>query len=153
MYLLNLFISFSSSLLLNKLLKSFILLSYDKGSVVYIFCFAITGTLNANWVNPGSLDMIVRSPPRELLISLLHASPIPMVWSFTFFIFYFILSSKNGTNNIFYLSGIIPIPVSITVVSRIYFKSSCIIYSIRELLCSSSTCYGRQFSSINITPF
>ena len=65
--------------------------------------------------------------------------------------------------SIFYLSGIIPIPESVTVVSRIQFFSSFIyssllnrsiwllLFLIREL--SLSTFKGKQFSSIIITPF
>ena len=43
---------------------------------------------------------------------------MPILLSMTSFKFYFIFNSRNGTNNIFYLSLLIPIPVSIISVSK-----------------------------------
>ena len=78
---------------------------------------AYIGTRQENTVNLGSLLVKNTSPSSFATISLLLASPMPMVRSFTFSKFCFALSSKNGWKRRFYRLGQIPWPVSTTCVS------------------------------------
>ena len=76
------------------------------------------GILNWKTVNPCLLCFILIAPPRFFVILWLQFSPIPILSFSGFFnnpckLF----NSKNGTNNNFYLSLVIPMPVSIICVS------------------------------------
>jgi hypothetical protein len=71
-------------------------------------------------VRPLELCLILISPFNYLTMILLQDNPKPILSHWSLQMPCLFLSSKNGINSIFCLSGDIPIPVSITCVSRTY---------------------------------
>jgi len=125
------------------------------------FCFInlryYTGSLNPNIVKPLLLSLMVKSPPSSQQIEWLQARPIPIELSLTYLRFCFIFSSKKGVKSIFYLSSLIPIPVSIISTSRTNFLKP----DYCKIEPESFSFIGKQVSTIrsypwymlNFTPF
>ena len=85
------------------------------------YCWYSTGRFIWNMVLPLWLSLRNRLPFSSRMIVWLHAKPIPMELSFTFFIFYITFSSRKGTNRYCCLCWSIPTPESITCISRFEF--------------------------------